>query len=220
MRLFALIEGTEYQVLRGSVDVEVRGIRYDSRQVRPGDLFVCIRGFRRDGHDFLQAAWTAGAVAALMERSDLPENALQGGTVVRVANARKDLAMVACRFYGHPSQKLTMVGVTGTNGKTTTTYLVESVLRRAGHQVGLIGTIEYRCNGAEMEAARTTPESSDLQALLERMALLSADSIVMEVSSHALALHRWQQRLNEWARKRPMPMSARQRDLRRVHQAP
>lgn len=190
MQLFALIEGTEYQVLHGSVDVEVHDVRYDSRHVRPGDLFVCISGFRRDGHDFLQAAWAAGAVAALVERSDLPEGALRGGTVVRVANARQSLAMVACRFYGHPSHKLAMVGVTGTNGKTTTTYLIESVLRRAGHQVGLIGTIGYRCNGVEIEAARTTPESYDLQALLNRMAHLGTDSVVMEVSSHALALHR------------------------------
>jgi UDP-N-acetylmuramoyl-L-alanyl-D-glutamate--2,6-diaminopimelate ligase len=190
MRLSDLINGTEYQVLRGSVDVEVHQIRYDSRQVSPGDLFVCIRGFRRDGHDFVQAAWATGAVAVLVERNDLPEAALQGGTVVKVADARQSLAAAACRFYGHPSRKLTMVGVTGTNGKTTTTYLVESVLRRAGHQVGLIGTIGYRCNGVETEAARTTPESCDLQALLERMTGLSADSVVMEVSSHALALYR------------------------------
>ncbi|PWB78274.1 MAG: UDP-N-acetylmuramoyl-L-alanyl-D-glutamate--2,6-diaminopimelate ligase [Candidatus Methylomirabilota bacterium] len=190
MRLSDLIDGTEYRVLRGSVEVEVHDVRYDSRQVGPGDLFVCISGFRRDGHDFIEAAWTAGAVAVLVERNDLPEAALRGGTVVRVANARQSLAAVACQFYGHPSRKLSMIGVTGTNGKTTTTYLVESVLRRAGHRVGLIGTIGYRCNGVEIEAARTTPESYDLQALLHRMARQGADSIVMEVSSHALALHR------------------------------
>ncbi len=91
MRLFALIEGIEYQVLHGSVDVEVHEIRYDSRLVRPGDLFVSISGFRRDGHDFLRAAWAAGAVAAMVERSDLPEGALCGGTVVKVANARQSL---------------------------------------------------------------------------------------------------------------------------------
>ncbi|MDE2180697.1 MAG: UDP-N-acetylmuramoyl-L-alanyl-D-glutamate--2,6-diaminopimelate ligase [candidate division NC10 bacterium] len=190
MQLSDLIDGVKYQVLRGSVAVEVHAIRYDSRQVRPGDLFVCIRGFKRDGHDFIQAAWAAGAVAVLVERNDLPKQALRGGTVVKVADARQSLAAVACRFYGHPSRTLTMVGVTGTNGKTTTTHLVESVLRRAGHRVGLIGTIGYRCNGEETEAARTTPESCDLQALLGRMALLGADSVVMEVSSHALALHR------------------------------
>lgn len=190
MRLFTLIDGIEYQVLYGSVELEVHGIRYDSRQVTPGDLFVCITGFKRDGHDFLEAAWAAGAVAALVERSDLSAKALKGGTVVQVADARQSLALVASRFYGHPSRKLAMVGVTGTNGKTTTTYLVESVLRHAGHQVGLIGTIGYHCDGVQMEAARTTPESCDLQALLERMACMGADSVVMEVSSHALALHR------------------------------
>ena len=190
MRLLALIEGTEYEILRGSPEVEVCGVRYDSRQIKLGELFVCIRGFALDGHDFLPAAWAAGAVAALVERSDLPKSALEGGTVVKVADARKGLAMAACRFYDHPSRKLTLVGVTGTNGKTTTTYLIESVLRRAGHQVGLIGTIAYRFGGTEIEAVRTTPEASDLQALLEQMVRLGADSVVMEVSSHALALHR------------------------------
>ena len=190
MRLFALIEGTEYQLLRGSLDVEVCGIRYDSRQVKPGDLFVCIKGFALDGHDFLPEAWVAGAVAALVERNELAESALQGGTVVKVVDARKGLAVAACRFHDHPSRKLTLVGVTGTNGKTTTTYLIESVLRRAGHQVGLIGTIAYRCGAIEIDAARTTPEASDLQVLLERMVSLGVDSVVMEASSHALALHR------------------------------
>ncbi len=190
MRLLVLIEGNEYEVLRGSLEVEVRGIRYDSRQIEPGDLFVCIRGFALDGHDFLQAAWRSGAVAALVERGDLPESALRGGTVVRVGDARKALALIADRFYDHPSRKLSLVGITGTNGKTTTTHMVESVLRRAGRRVGLIGTIAYRFGGIEMEAVRTTPEAPDLQELLERMLRLGADSAVMEVSSHALALHR------------------------------
>lgn len=190
MRLTALIEGADYQILRGSLDVEVSGVRYDSRQVKPGDLFVCVRGFALDGHDYLPGAWTAGAVAALVERRDLPESALQGGTVVWVGDARKALALSATRFYDHPSRKLTLVGVTGTNGKTTTTYLIESVLRRAGRQVGLIGTIIRRFLGVEMEAARTTPEAPDLQGLLEQMLRLGADCAVMEVSSHALALHR------------------------------
>lgn len=190
VRLLALIEGTEYQILRGSLDVEVRGIAYDSRQTKPGDLFVCIRGFTRDGHDFLPAAWAAGAVAALVERRDIPESALQGGPVVKVGDSRKGLALAASRFYDHPSRTLTLVGVTGTNGKTTTTYLIESVLRRAGHRVGLIGTIAYRFGEIEIDAARTTPEASDLQFLLNRMVGLGADSAVIEVSSHALALHR------------------------------
>ena len=108
----------------------------------------------------------------------------------RVGDARKALALVADRFYDYPSRKLSLVGITGTNGKTTTTHLIESVLRHAGRRVGLIGTIAYRFGGIEMEAARTTPEAPDLQALLERMVNLGADSTVMEVSSHALALHR------------------------------
>lgn len=190
MRLSDLIDAVEYRILRGSADVECRQIRYDSRQVEPGDLFVCISGFKRDGHDFIRAAWAAGAAAILVERDDLPETPLQGGTVVKVTNARQSLAAAAGRLYGHPSRTLTMIGVTGTNGKTTTTYLIDSVLRRADHRAGLIGTIGYRCNGLEIEAARTTPESSDLQALLRRMVHLGADSVVMEVSSHALALHR------------------------------
>jgi UDP-N-acetylmuramoyl-L-alanyl-D-glutamate--2,6-diaminopimelate ligase len=170
--------------------VEVNGIRYDSRQVRPGDLFVCIRGFTRDGHEFLPAAWAAGAAAALVERGDLPAPVLEGGTVVRVGQSRRTLAVASARFYDHPSRKLTLVGVTGTNGKTTTTYVIESVLRRAGRRIGLIGTIAYRCGDWAEEAARTTPEPPDLQELLDRMLRLGADSVVMEVSSHALSLHR------------------------------
>jgi UDP-N-acetylmuramoyl-L-alanyl-D-glutamate--2,6-diaminopimelate ligase len=176
VRLLALIEGTEYQVLHGPLDVDVGGVRYDSRRINPGDLFVCIRGFALDGHDFLPTAWAAGAVAALVERIDLPESVLRGGTVVRVSDSRKGLALTASRFYDHPSRRLTLVGVTGTNGKTTTTYLIESLLQRAGHQVGLVGTIAYRCEGIEMDAARTTPEASDLQELLARMVLLRATS--------------------------------------------
>lgn len=190
MRLPALIEGTDYQVLRGPLDLDVRGVRHDSRQIKPGELFVCIKGFTLDGHDFLPAAWAAGAAAVLVERIDLPESVLRGGTVVKVTDTRKGLAVAATRFYEFPSRRLTLVGVTGTNGKTTTTYLIESMLQRGGHQVGLVGTIAYRCGGVEIDAARTTPEASDLQELLARMRLLRADSIVMEVSSHALALHR------------------------------
>ncbi len=190
MRLLALIEGTDYRLVRGSLDVEIRGVRYDSRKVEAGDLFVCITGFALDGHEFLRAAWAAGAVAALVERDDLPESALQGGTVVKVADAREALALAAARFFSYPSRQLALVGVTGTNGKTTTTYLVESILRRAGHTVGLLGTIAYRCGGLEMQAGRTTPEAPDLQELLQRMVDLGATSAVMEVSSHALALRR------------------------------
>ncbi|MGH2669844.1 MAG: Mur ligase family protein, partial [bacterium] len=190
MRLRALIEGTDYRLLRGSLDVEIQEVRYDSRKVGPGALFACITGFALDGHQFLGAAWASGAAAALVERDDLPEAALQGGTVVKVGNARAALALVAARFSSYPSRRLVLVGVTGTNGKTTTTYLVESILRRAGHTVGLIGTIAYHCGDLELQAARTTPEAPDLQELLQRMVDLGATSAVMEVSSHALALHR------------------------------
>jgi UDP-N-acetylmuramoyl-L-alanyl-D-glutamate--2,6-diaminopimelate ligase len=190
VRLPALIEGTDYRLVRGSLDVEIRGVRYDSRKVQAGELFVCITGFALDGHEFLRAAWAAGAVAALVERDDLPESALQGGTVVKVGDTREALAVAAARFFSYPSRQLALVGVTGTNGKTTTTYLVESILRRAGHTVGLLGTIAYRCRGLETQAGRTTPEAPDLQELLQWMVDLGATSAAMEVSSHALALRR------------------------------
>lgn len=169
-------------------DVDVRGLAYDSRQVEPGFLFVAIPGSRVDGREFIGEAVGRGAVAVVEEASATPTD--QPIARVRVDDARSALARLANEFYGHPSEKLKLIGVTGTNGKTTTAYLLESILRRASMATGLIGTIEYRVNGTRVSAERTTPESLDLQRLLAEMVDKGIDGAVMEVSSHALDLKR------------------------------
>lgn len=173
----------------GASDPTIRGIRYDSRQVAPGDLFVALRGASSDGHDFLEPAVAAGAAALLVETP--PDTAALGDVpVVRVPDTRRALAPLSARFYGQPAEELCLIGVTGTNGKTSTTYLVESILTRAGQRAGLVGTVEIRYAGHREVAVNTTPESLDLQRTLRAMCTEQIDSVVMEVSSHGLELGR------------------------------
>ena len=167
------------------LDREVRDIAYDSRKVKPGSLFVAVRGFHSDGHQFISQAVQQGAIAVVAER-ELPVDA----PLVTVEDSRKALALLADAFYLQPSQRLKLLGITGTNGKTTTTYLVKSIIEAAGHKTGLLGTIDYRIGDRVYPAPNTTPESLDLQRLLSEMAECGADYCVMEVSSHALTLGR------------------------------
>lgn len=169
--------------------LRISGITYDSRRVAPGHLFVAWPGFRVDGHQFAAEAVARGAVAVVTERWLEGLNAAQ--LVVR--DAREAAARLAAAFYGHPSRRLTLIGVTGTNGKTTTTYLIKAILEAAGHRVGLIGTIQYVIGHRVLPAPHTTPESVDLQELLARMVDAGVSHCVMEVSSHAVALKRVEQ---------------------------
>lgn len=184
MKLQSVLEGLDYQ-LRGS-SPEIDGLSYDSREIRPGDLFVAISGLKADGHDFVEQAAQKGAAAVLVERW-LPELGL---TQVLVPNSRYALGVVSGNFYGHPDRRLRVLGVTGTNGKTTTTYLVKSILEQAGYKVGLIGTIQTLLGDLALESSRTTPESLDLQRLFSEMVAEKTDFVIMEVSSHAVDLHR------------------------------
>ena len=190
MRLAELLAGWGGLEVRGSTDVEIAGIEHDSRKVEPGFLFVGIRGFRHDGHAFIPQALARGAVAVMAEQDPTGLAVPAGVAVIRVPDARAALAEAAGRFFGHPSRRLTLIGVTGTNGKTTTTYLLEAILAAAGRIVGLLGTIQYRCGDVSITGERTTPEASDLQSLLARMCGLGAWGAVMEVSSHSLELKR------------------------------
>lgn len=169
-------------------ELDIVGVAFDSRQVRPGFLFVCIPGFQVDGHDYAASAVARGAVAVMVERqlSQLPSDVVQ----VQVDDCRKRLGLVAARFYDYPAAKLSTVGITGTNGKTSTAFLCQAVLDKAGQAPGLIGTIRARVGDEERQVKNTTPEASDLQELLKDMVDAGNRSVVMEVSSHALALHR------------------------------
>src|SRR5574341_575451 len=159
----------------GEREREVLDIAHDSRTVKPGSLFVAVRGFHSDGHQFISQAAQQGATAIVAEERTRG-NALPDVPLIMVDDSRKALALLADAFYAHPSRRLKLVGITGTNGKTTTTYLVKSIIEAAGKTVGLIGTIDYRVGDRIYPAPNTTPESLDLQRLLAEMAGLGADS--------------------------------------------
>ncbi len=164
---------------------QVTGIYCRSDQVKPGGLFVAIEGFAADGHDYAPDAVARGALAVVCRKAlelEVP--------TIRVSNPRQALAELAACFYGHPSRAMTLIAITGTNGKTTTSFLTEAILKAAGHQVGVIGTINYRFSGRSWDNPVTTPESVDLQQILARMQQAGVTHVVMEVSSHGLDLYR------------------------------
>jgi UDP-N-acetylmuramoyl-L-alanyl-D-glutamate--2,6-diaminopimelate ligase len=167
--------------------LDIRGLAYSSKDVEPGFLFAALKGEKHDGLDFAPEAFARGAAVVL---SDRPKPAGAGGRWIQVFDAREALALGAANFYGHPSHHMKLVGITGTKGKTTTTFILESILKTAGFQPGVIGTISYRAPDFTQTAQRTTPESSDLQRMLRDMLDRGATHCVMEVSSHALALKR------------------------------
>jgi UDP-N-acetylmuramoyl-L-alanyl-D-glutamate--2,6-diaminopimelate ligase len=166
-------------------DPEVTAVAYDSRRVAPGTLFVAVQGLSTDGNLYVEAARRKGAVAVASERPPAGE-----GPWLQVADAREALALLSAAVLGHPAASLRLVGVTGTNGKTTTTHLLDAALRAAGLRTGLIGTVQYRIGDRLAESVRTTPESSDLQELFREMADAGCTHVVMEVSSHSLSLKR------------------------------
>ncbi len=167
------------------LDPDISSIHYRSQDVVPGGLFVAIPGFRTDGHRFIHDAVKKGAIAVVSQQpADIPV------PNVVVNHSRKALADLAAAFYGYPSAELVVIGITGTNGKTTTSYLVESILEKAGFKVGVIGTVNYRFSGKTFANPVTTPESSDLQRILSEMLADSVSHVVMEVSSHSIDLGR------------------------------
>ncbi len=187
MILADLIAGLDILYTRGNVNIEIDGIAYDSRKVRKGYVFVCIDGMMTDGHGFAQQAIDYGAVALIAQKpltieTDMP--------MIIVKDSRSALAYVSDRFYGHMSSKFNLIGITGTKGKTTTCFMIKSILEAAGRKVGLIGTLGTRIGDRLLYSERTTPESLDLQQLFLQMAEENVDDVVMEVSSQGLALHR------------------------------
>ena len=187
MRLKQLLERLEYKVIQGSEQVEVTEPVPFSRQVKEGAVFVCIRGVRADGHRFIPEAVRKGAAAVVVEKEvEVPEHV----TVIRVTDTRYALAFMSAAYYGYPAEKLKVIGVTGTKGKTTTTYMIRAILENTGHRTGLIGTVEAIVGEKHYPAANTTPESCDIQRYFAEMVRAGCDSVVMEVSSQGLMLHR------------------------------
>ncbi len=186
MRLSELIAAAEAELVSGSTDVEITSLAYDSRRVQPGALFFALPGQAADGARFAAAAVERGAVAVLAE-SPLD---IEGATVLHARPARRALGICAATFFGQPATRMKLLGVTGTNGKTTTTYLVEAMATAASRNVGVMGTIAYRFANQHIPAPHTTPEAPDLQATLAAMADAGVELAALEISSHALAQDR------------------------------
>ena len=186
MKLKELLSGLEILSAAADLETEIGGVCYDSRQVEPGDLFVALSGYTVDGHKFISQAMASGAAAVLCQVP--PEG--KGIPYVQTADSRRALAAVGANFFTHPARDMTMVGVTGTNGKTTSTYLLKAILEARGEKVGLIGTNQNMIGQEVLPTERTTPESFELQKLFARMRDAGCTHVVMEVSSHALFLDR------------------------------
>ncbi|MEE1100111.1 MAG: UDP-N-acetylmuramoyl-L-alanyl-D-glutamate--2,6-diaminopimelate ligase [Agathobacter sp.] len=187
MQIKTLLEELEYTILAGSNSTEVTTLVYDSRKVEKGSVFVCISGTVRDAHDFIPDVIESGASVVVVEK-EVP--IIPNVTYVKVQNTREALAYMSAAYFGHPADKLKTIGITGTKGKTTTTYMVKSILESAGIKTGLIGTIESIVGDEKIPAANTTPESYRVQELFAQMVGAGIEAVVMEVSSQALMLHR------------------------------
>lgn len=187
MLLSKLLEKTTYEILKGDVNTEVTTLVYDSRKVEPGSVFVCISGTRNDAHEYIPSAIEKGAAAVIVEKKvEVPQDI----TVVYVESARCALAFMAAAYFDYPAKKMTTIGLTGTKGKTTTSYMIKEILEAAGKKVGLIGTNGAWINGKHYPTKNTTPESFELEEYFHKMVEASCDYMVMEVSSQGIKMHR------------------------------
>jgi len=188
MDLAKIINGLEIEYIKGEKALEINEIRYDSRDVEKGDLFICIQGFKTDGHKYIDDVIDKEANVVVIDKElDSYDNSI---TYIKVADSRKAMAVLAKNFFENPLKEIDLIGVTGTNGKTTTTYLIKEILNQSGYKTGLIGTIEVFNGEESINASRTTPESLDIYRYLAKMREKGVKYTVMEVSSHALALNR------------------------------
>ncbi len=189
MKVSSLVERLEYTCLQGTIERDVTTVVYDSRKVEEGSMFICIRGAVVDGHKFIPDVLEKGAKTLVVEEEvEVPDDV----TVILVKDSRYAMAFISAAYFGYPAEKLKTIGITGTKGKTTTTYMVKSILENAGYKVGLIGTIEAIIGDKVIPAANTTPESFVVQQYFYEMVQAGCDCVVMEVSSQGLMLHRTQ----------------------------
>lgn len=187
MRLDKLLERLDYEVVQGTDQTEITTLINDSRKAEKGSVFVCISGAVSDGHSYAADVAAKGAAALVVEHNvDVPEDV----TVIRIKDTRYALALMSAAYFGYPADKMKIIGITGTKGKTTTTYMIKSILDGVGHKVGLIGTIEAIIGEKHIPASNTTPESYTIQKYFAEMAEAGCDCVVMEVSSQGLMLHR------------------------------
>ena len=185
--------GELIELVNGPVDIEISSVEYDSRKVKKDSLFVAVEGMQSDGHDYIKSAVKNGAkciVVSSAREAEFSDVARSGVTLLKTNDTRRALSIVSASYFQYPSRSLTVIGVTGTNGKTSITFLLESIFKSAGYNPGIIGTVNYRWNNKELPAANTTPESRDMQELLYNMKEDGVDIVIMEVSSHALDLNR------------------------------
>lgn len=186
-----LLKGITYECIKGTVDKEVGEVVYDSRKIVKDCLFICICGYNIDGHDFAREAADKGAAVLVVQKDvELPEGS--DVTVIRVEDTRYAMAFISAAYFGHPADRLKVIGITGTKGKTTTTYLIKSILESAGYKTGLVGTIEIIIGERHIPASNTTPESFLLQKYFKEMEEEGCQIVVMEVASQGLKLHRTQ----------------------------
>lgn len=187
MILKSLLKGLDYEVIKGNEESKVQNIRYDNRKIEQGDAFVCVKGFKVDGHSFIGDAIKKGAnVLIVQEDVSVQEDII----IIKVRDTRKALAIMSSNYFGNPKDKLKIIGITGTNGKTTSAFIIKSILEKAGFMTGLIGTIANYIGNKKVDAVRTTPESYELHELFKNMVDAGVEYCVMEVSSHSLDLDR------------------------------
>lgn len=191
MKCEELLQGITYECIRGTIDKEISQVVYDSRKISRDCLFICICGYKVDGHDFAAEAAAKGAAVLVVQKEiELPKDSAV--TVIRVEDTRYAMAFISAAWFGHPADRLKVIGITGTKGKTTTTYLIKSILEKAGYRVGLVGTIETIIGDKHIPASNTTPESYLLQQYFKEMEDAGCELVVMEVASQGLKLHRTQ----------------------------
>ncbi|APC41117.1 UDP-N-acetylmuramoyl-L-alanyl-D-glutamate--2,6-diaminopimelate ligase [Clostridium estertheticum] len=187
MKLRKIMENINFNLIKGDIDIDIKKIQYDSRKVKKGDVFFAIEGYNLDGHKYIQSAINNGAVAVVCQKD------IEDGldiVVIKVEDARRTLAISAANFYENPSRSMKMIGITGTNGKTTSAFMIKAILEQSGYKVGLIGTIANFIGKKKIHTERTTPESLELHELFKEMVDSNVDYCVMEVSSHSLSLDR------------------------------